>query len=523
MKVLFTDFLSVSLAGAVIICLILLLRFVLKKAPKVLACAMWAVAFVRLMLPFQIEVGWSLRPETPVISETVSQMVTQSSPVPQADVPFFVPQTSIAGTEMVKVDYLGIAALVWMLGVCIMALYVLITYLRLKRHVREAVRVDYNVFASENLQNAFLLGYFRPRIYLPAGMESGEMEMVIAHELVHIKRGDNWLKLFGMLCLCLHWFNPFVWLAYFLLCRDIEDACDEQVIKNLEIQQRKTYSTALLWCGKDKRKLSVCPVAFGESNIQQRVKKIMNYRKPGIWISIIAILAIVVTAVFFVVDPIPTQEHPPYYAEMMDLLGEPKETVCAELGLTEAELGEEIAGGFYDTPIQVEYEGITFTLQLGFSVYNDLLSSFTYYAAYEGDPNQAAEDTVTISHQLRNEFGKGYQWEENEDPDRLRTITAQDVLDELASESDTTIITDQWDLTDKASKSAKTYLDQIEVSAWWQEVHGERAKLYEVSPHFFLWYTASYNPSENMTYISISYLTGWQPGHYSVVIESDRH
>lgn len=523
MKVLFTDFLSVSLAGVVIICLILLLRFALKKAPKALICVMWAVVFVRLMLPFQIEVDWSLRPETPVISDRVSQMVTESSPMPQTEVPFFVPQTSVTGTGLVKVDYLAIVAGIWALGACAMGLYMLIVYLRLKRHVREAVRVDYNVFTCANLQNAFLLGYFRPRIYLPAGMEPREMDMVITHELVHIKRGDNWLKLIGMLCLCLHWFNPFVWLAFLLLCGDIEDACDEQVIRNLQMNERKAYSTALLWCGRDKRKLSVYPVAFGESNIRQRIKRVLDYRKPGAWISIIAVLAIVVTSVFFVTDPILTQEHPPYYEELMNLLGEPVEVVCAELGLTEADLGEEIARGIYDTPIQVEYEGITFTLRLGFSVYNELFSSFTYYAAYEGNPNQAAEDTVTICRQFWNEFGKGYQWEENEAPDRLRTITAQDVLDDLADESDTTIVGDQWDLTGKASKSAKTYLDQIEVSAWWQEVYGEKAKLYEISPHFFLCFTAYDVPYENMTYISIEYHTGWQPGHYSVVIESDYH
>lgn len=523
MKMLFTNFLSVSLSGVLIICIMLLLRFMLKKAPKALTCVMWAIIIVRLILPFRIEAPWSLRPQTPEISEHVSQMTTESSPIPQMEVPFFVPQTSIAGTEMVKVDYLGIAAWVWVLGTCALGIYMLIAYLRLKFHVRESVRVDYNVFTSSNLQNAFLLGYFRPRIYLPAGMKTEDMEMVITHELVHIKRGDNWLKLVAMLCLCLHWFNPVVWLAYFLLCRDIEDACDEQVIKNLDIQQRKTYSAALLWCGRDKRKFSVCPVAFGESNIQRRIKNVLSYHKPAAWISIVAIIAIVIASVFFVTDPILIQEHPPYYEELMDLLGEPVEVVCAELGLTESDLGEETARGIYDTPIQVQYEGVTFSLRLGFSYYNDLLSSFTYFASYEGNPERAVEDTVTICHKLWDEFGRGYQWEEKEDPDRLRNITAQDVLDDFTDNRDMTIAGDQWDLTDKASKSARTYLDQIEVSAWWQEMYGEKARLYEVSPHFFLSYTTSYIPSENLTYISIGYNTGWQPGHYSVVIESDYH
>ena len=517
MKELFAGFLSVSLSGSIVVCMILLLRLVFKRAPKALICGLWLAVILRMLIPFQIEAAWSLRPSTPFVTGEDTHILTDPVAIPEENVPSFLPQVPLEGTKAVVVDYLMIAGAIWAIGVFGMVLYTVISYLRLKRRVREAVLKEENVFLCGNLDTAFLLGYFRPRIYFPAGIEAEDAELVIAHERAHWKRGDNWLKLIGFVCLSLHWFNPLMWVAYILLCKDIEGACDEHVVKNMEPEKRRSYSNALLSCGKKTTAVAACPVAFGEISIRQRILNVLNYRKPTVWICIVLVLVIALLLVFFLVDPM--QKHPPYYEELMDLIGQPMDRVCAELGISEDALEGEAAVGFYETPITVEYEGVSLRLRLDFSRHNSLLSSFAYYALYD-DEQKAAEDAEKLAKHAWRAFGKGYQWEENDEPKRLRDTSKDDILAKMEDKK-ATLLWDHWDLTKDACKAIKTYLNQIEISSVWQEMYGDMAKRYNVSPHFFLTFTVDRNTFDDTVFIIWEYETGWQPGHYSTKVTSD--
>lgn len=521
MRDLFAGFLSVSISGSLLILLTIVIRLLFKKAPKAIICGLWLIVILRMMLPFQLETAWTLRPELPAVTGQDTQLFIDAEPVMEDKIPAIIPKHTVEGTYFVVVDYLKIATILWFVGVCVIGVYTLLSYLRLKFWVREAIRTEKGVYTSANVETAFLLGYVKPAIYLPTHISEEEAQIVTAHEKAHIKRGDNWLKLLGFICLMIHWFNPLMWLAYAMLCRDIEDACDALVIRNLSPEERKVYSEALLTCGKKSRKVFGCPVAFGEISIRNRILNILNYKKPAAWLSALLVVVMVFISVFFVTDPI-SQKDPPYYKTLQNQLGQPVDVVCESLGIAEENLVSLGNGtGFYDTPLKVEYEGVTFTLRLGFNISNDLLYSFTYFTAYEGNHEQAAADIVTVSNRLWKNFGKGYQWYEREDPERLKENTTEDILAKYSERDVRSLAYDQWDLTHQASKPVKTWLDQIEVSYLWQQNYAEKARLYGVEPHYYMEFTAAYDKATDQTYISIEYQAGWQPGHYGSMVTSD--
>ena len=479
MKEIFAGFLSVSIASSLVICLILLLRLVFKKAPKALICLLWGLVVVRLLLPFEIPVPFSLRPDTPTFTGMDTQLFIDTEPLWEEDVPDFVPQKtvkwySMKNTSTVQVDYVAIAGLVWGLVVCGLLLYALISYLRLRHRVREAVLLEKDVFVSSELGTAFLLGYIRPKIYLPNSLEPQAAELVIAHEKAHKRRGDNWLKLIAFICLALHWFNPLVWVMYLLLCKDIEDACDEQVIRDMDADTRKAYSSALLSCGKAHHLPTVCPVAFGEISIKKRIINVLNYRKPVLWVCIVAVVAIVLTATFFMTDP--AVKHPEYYDQLTQLLGEPLETVYKELGITEGVLDEENLISV-KTPIQVEIEGVPMHLCLVNDRENHLWG-FQYVAVYEGDDTrQAAMDTVKVARAQWRSFGYGYYANQREDPDRLCRITVDEVQELFKNYREeyvgTSELGDSWDITDQSSQAVKDFLAELDESVTWAAVSGD--------------------------------------------------
>lgn len=521
MRELFTGILSVSISGSLLILLTLAVRLIFKKAPKVFICCLWLIVILRMLIPFQLQTSWTLRPELPVVTAQDTQLFIDAEPVMEDKIPALLPKQTVEGTYFMVVDYLKIAMILWMVGVCVIGIYTLITYLRLKFWVREATLKEKGVYVSANVETAFLLGYISPKIYLPTSMGEKEAEIVTAHEKAHMKRGDNWLKLLGFICLTIHWFNPLMWLSYGMLCRDIEDACDEMVIRNLDPADRKAYSEALLKCGKKSRKVYGCPVAFGEISIRNRILNILNYKKPATWISIVLVVVMVFVSVFFVTDPV-TQEDPPYYETLRDLLGQPMDVVCESLGISQEELTSLGEGtGYYNTPLNVEYQGVTLGVRLGFSIYNDLLYSFTYQKAYQGNHEQAAADIVALSGRLWKNFGKGYQWYDKENPKRLKEDTAEDILTQYSRRDVTTLAYDQWNLTHQATKPVKTWLDQIEISYLWQKNYAEKAQLYGVEPHYFMEYRAEYEKTKDQTYITITYKAGWQPGHYGAMVSSD--
>ena len=231
--------------------------------------------------------------------------------------------------------WIPVASVVWAAGVAIMLAYALISYLRLKKRVSTAFPIGKNIRQSEFVDSPFVLGLFRPVVYLPFRMDSADMEPVIAHELTHIRRKDHWWKPLGFVLLAVHWFNPLMWVAYILLCRDIELACDEKVIAGLDSESRANYSEALVACSVNRRAIAACPLAFGEVGVKERVKSIMNYRKPGFWVIVLAVILCAILAVSMLTDPIPKTTP----AEILSTL-EPGDVQWAQITVWDVPAGD---------------------------------------------------------------------------------------------------------------------------------------------------------------------------------------
>lgn len=307
----FLELLNLSIAASWLILAILLLRPLLKKAPKAIVCALWLIVGLRLVLPFSIESVLSLIPSR----ETVSpEIVYAAQPridsgvkiVDQVVNPVIVeslaPEPAVSVNPAQVLSYIG--GWVWFAGLLIMLGYSAISYIRLRRKVREAVLIEKNVRQGPTVESPFVLGFFRPCIYLPSTLAAEDVPMVLAHERAHIRRRDNWIKPLGFLLLSVYWFNPLLWLSYVLLCRDIEMACDERVMKELGSGVKKNYSKALLNCSYTHRAITACPLAFGEVSVKTRIKSVLNYKKPSFWITLAALLICVVVAVCFLTDPV---------------------------------------------------------------------------------------------------------------------------------------------------------------------------------------------------------------------------
>jgi len=196
-----------------------------------------------------------------------------------------------------------ILAVIWICGVFFLTLYMTVSYWCLCRNIDMAVVYKRNIFQSENISTPFVLGIIRPRIYIPFKMGGQDLKYVIAHEQAHIRRKDHWWKPLGFLLLTIHWFNPLMWLSYILLCRDIELACDEKVIKELSNKQKADYAQALVRCSVNRYKMAACPIAFGETGVKERVKSILKYKKPTFWIMLLAVISCILIAVCFLTNP----------------------------------------------------------------------------------------------------------------------------------------------------------------------------------------------------------------------------
>ena len=311
MNELFLKIINMSISASWLVLAVLLLRFVLKKAPKWVNVLLWGIVAVRLAFPFSIESALSLIPSaetippnigmntTPTINSGIKAINNAVNPIISQS------NTPMAGASVNPLQItIGIFEYIWIFGMIALALYTAISYWRLHRKVDTAVRYKDNIFQSENVKSPFVLGIIKPRIYLPFNMNGQDLEHVVAHEQAHIHRKDHWWKPFGFLLLTIHWFNPLVWLAYVLLCRDIELACDEKVIKELGNEQRADYTQALVACSVNRRMIAACPLAFGEVGVKDRVKSVMNYKKPAFWGVVLAVIVCVFVAVCFLTNPV---------------------------------------------------------------------------------------------------------------------------------------------------------------------------------------------------------------------------
>ena len=310
MNELFLKIINMSISASWLVLAVLILRFVLKKAPKWINVLLWGIVAIRLICPFSFESPLSLIPSaetiplnigmdsTPTINSGISAINNAVNPI----ISQF--NTPMAGASINPLQItIGIYEYIWIFGMIALALYTAISYWRLHRKVDTAVRYKDNIFQSENVSSPFVFGIIKPRIYLPFKMNGQDLEHVVAHEHAHIRRKDHWWKPFGFLLLTIHWFNPLMWMAYVLLCRDIELACDEKVIKELGNEQRGDYTQALVACSVNRRMIVACPLAFGEVSVKERVKSVMNYKKPAFWVIIISVIVCVGVAVCFLTNP----------------------------------------------------------------------------------------------------------------------------------------------------------------------------------------------------------------------------
>ena len=311
MNELFLKIINMSISASWLILAVLILRLVLKKAPKWVNVLLWGIVAVRLICPLSFESALSLIPSSetipldiemaakPTIDSGVPAINSVVNPVLSSFAP---PQHVLTSANPLQI-WIPILNIIWLIGVGALLLYTAVSYWRLCRKVDTAVRYKGNIFQSENVSSPFVLGIIKPRIYLPFNMNGQDLEHVVAHEQAHIRRKDHWWKPLGFLLLTIHWFNPLMWLAYVLLCRDIEFACDEKVIKELGNEQRADYTQALVVCSVNRRMIAACPLAFGEVGVKDRVKSVMNYKKPAFWVIIIAVIICVGVAACFLTNP----------------------------------------------------------------------------------------------------------------------------------------------------------------------------------------------------------------------------
>lgn len=325
---LFLIVINMSIAAGGLASAVLILRLFLKKGPRWIHVLLWGLVAIRLICPFSIESPLSLMPDSVAGGDLISQWTASYI----GDIDIYHPSSVYydaavgAGREPIydgesgyyvvtEHDQLGEPATVentvipvlsaaWAAGMAVLAFYAVISWHRLRRRLDTAVLFSYNIFQSENVPSPIVLGILRPKIYLPFRINPQDMEYVIAHEQTHIRRRDHWWKPLGFFLLTIHWFNPLIWLSYALFCRDIELACDEKVIRELDKEQRAGYSRALLACSVNHRKIAACPLAFGEVSVKERIKSIMNYRRPAFWTVILAVISCAALAIFFLTDPV---------------------------------------------------------------------------------------------------------------------------------------------------------------------------------------------------------------------------
>ncbi len=404
MASLFLRLLNMSITAGWIVLAVILLRFCLKKAPRWITCALWGIVALRLLLPFNIESPVSLIPvaetvvstdvgdtstpvvnsgvasidkplnnwlqtpakpqTTPIVPSTPSvgdgntvsnptipnQPVGDNRPTPEPHPPiedeFVTPEQKPEQSEVKSVSradrILQIAAPAWLVGIGLMLIYELLSILSVRYRVLDAVRLRDNVWQSDRVASPFIFGLFRPRIFVPYRLDEAVLEQVVSHERAHMRRYDHWIKPFAFTLLAVYWYNPLLWVAYVLLCRDIEVACDQRAIKDLDEDGRRQYAFALLACGVERHSIAACPLAFGEVGIKHRIKFVLNYRKPILFVIVVSLLIILLASMCLLTVPISKAEE----------VWEPDVPVATDKVTTTTNTNATTTGGFNSTASQ---------------------------------------------------------------------------------------------------------------------------------------------------------------------------
>ena len=310
MSSVFLKIVNMSITAGWLILAVMLTRLILKKAPKWIPCLLWGLVAIRLICPFSFESVLSLIPSSETIPVNIAQqhepaITSGITIINEAVNPVVAESFTPAPTDSANPlqIIIPVAAIIWITGIVIMLGYALISYLKLKKTLSVCVPAGERILACDEVKAPFILGVFRPVIYVPSSMSGKTLDHVIRHERAHLQRHDHWWKPLGFLLLSVYWFNPLCWIAYILLCRDIEMACDEKVIRDMDKDDMAAYSQALLDCSFPRKRIAACPLAFGEVGVKERVKGVLNYKKPAFWIILIAIIACIVLAVCLMTDP----------------------------------------------------------------------------------------------------------------------------------------------------------------------------------------------------------------------------
>ena len=305
----FANILSISIGANWLILAVLLLRFLLKKAPRRVICILWAMVAMRLLLPVSLESPVDFIPETTsAIQEAVDTSLIHPETV-TFHTGIVTPQEGISGTSASSGQSISVIPLVWFFGVLLMLSYLALRYIKLRRLVREAAWEKENIWICDAVTTPFILGIVRPKIYLPSGFSGTSREYVIAHEKCHLRCKDHWWKPISYLILSVFWFDPLMWIAYFMICKDIEFACDESVIHRYSLSEKKAYSQAILTCSANRKLVLACPIAFGETAVVGRIRNVLNHKKPGFWIMLVSALVLILCTIGFFTIPVGAQTN----------------------------------------------------------------------------------------------------------------------------------------------------------------------------------------------------------------------
>lgn len=311
----FGELLNRSITAGWLILVVICIRFVFRRMPKWMNCILWVVVAIRLMIPFSVESVFSLQPSSEPIKYNTMMEGEILPYVPSVDSNLPVVRDTINSLLRDTFAYessesaaplqiaLEIAGSIWLCGTIILLVIAVGSMVRLHLTVREAVRDEGNIYLCDRVKSPFIMGIVGPRIYLPSSLNGEEKEYILAHENAHLQRLDHLWKPFSYLLLCIYWFNPLCWVAYVLLCKDIELACDEKVISDMSFDDKKEYSRVLLACANQRRLVLSCPLAFGEISVRERVKSVLNYKKTALGVTVLAMVVCIIVAVCFLTNP----------------------------------------------------------------------------------------------------------------------------------------------------------------------------------------------------------------------------
>ena len=416
MDALFIKILNMSITASWLIISVMITRLLIRKAPKWISCLLWGFVMIRLICPFSFESSLSVIPskevipqdialsESPAISTGVSAINRTLNPIIESLAP------TVGGSVNPLQVWTAVGTWIWLAGIVVMLAYALISYLKLKKQVAASVPLGDGIMACDEVKSPFILGIFKPTIYIPSDLAGESLEYVLGHEEAHLKRKDHLWKPLGYLLLAVYWFNPLCWAAYVLLSRDIEMACDEKVIRDMDREQTAGYSQALLNASYHVRGVRACPVAFGEVSVKQRVKGVLNYKKPAFWVIVVALVLCVALGVTLLTDPATKndeQKIPPdvnYVAVETSVVNdEPKETSVGNSEPEEAPAENDepeapVSTGTFIKPVDVN-------ITRGFGESSGKMHNGVDFAAEEGTPIVASSGGTVIKAESVDAYG----------------------------------------------------------------------------------------------------------------------